>query len=91
MYIHVMVIAIQYTLGVEASALYEARLLVDRQTSWQISQMMSQVDDVEIFIKEHQHDITAINELPPKNMSTTTHVQRYENQALLPLQLSKWE
>jgi hypothetical protein len=34
MYIHVMVIAIQYTLGVEASALYEARLLVDRQTSW---------------------------------------------------------
>jgi len=28
--------------------------------------MTSQVDDVEIFVKEHQHDITAINELPPK-------------------------
>ena len=28
--------------------------------------MMSQVDDMEIFVKEHQHDITAINELPPK-------------------------
>ena len=53
--------------------------------------MTSQVDDVEIFVKEHQHDVTAINELPPKYMSTTTHVQRYESQALSPLHLSKSE
>jgi hypothetical protein len=53
--------------------------------------MMSQVDDVEIFGKEHQHDITAINELPPKYMSTMTHVQRYESQALSPLHLLKSE
>ena len=50
--------------------------------------MTSQVDDMEKFGKEHQHDITAINALPPKYMSTTTHVQEYEDQMLLPLQLS---
>ena len=29
--------------------------------------MTSQVDDVEIFVKERQHDVMAINELPPNN------------------------
>jgi hypothetical protein len=53
--------------------------------------MTSQVDDVEKFGKERQHDVTAINALPPKYMSTTTHVQRYEDQALSPLHLSKSE